>query len=140
MGCAIWSLWWLHLISYLEPLTPFKKLYGATHFFRLVAPFCRLFGATQSFLGGGSIEKAIWSHQNIGSSCLDILRPYSGHVTDSRDLTKVADAGKKKLNLFVFLLCVMPAPSSECQHPEAWPASTYGHLREWYIRMKSSFH
>ena len=23
-----------------------------------------------------------------------------------------------------------PAPSSECQHPEAWPASTYGLLRE----------
>ena len=23
----------------------------------------------------------------------------------------------------------MPAPSSECQNPEAWPASTYGHLR-----------
>ena len=22
-----------------------------------------------------------------------------------------------------------PAPSSESQHPEAWPASTYGHLR-----------
>ena len=24
----------------------------------------------------------------------------------------------------------MPAPSAESQHPEAWPASTYGHLRE----------
>ena len=23
----------------------------------------------------------------------------------------------------------MPAPSSERKHPEAWPASTYGHLR-----------
>ena len=23
----------------------------------------------------------------------------------------------------------MPAPSAECQHPEAWPASTYGYLR-----------
>ena len=23
----------------------------------------------------------------------------------------------------------MPAPSAEIQHPEAWPASTYGHLR-----------
>ena len=23
----------------------------------------------------------------------------------------------------------MPAPSAERQHPEAWPASTYGHLR-----------
>ena len=22
-----------------------------------------------------------------------------------------------------------PAPSAESQHPEAWPASTYGHLR-----------
>ena len=30
---------------------------------------------------------------------------------------------------FVFLLCGMPATSTECQHPEAWPASTYGHLR-----------
>ena len=27
------------------------------------------------------------------------------------------------------LLYGTPAPSSECQHPEAWPASTYGHLR-----------
>ena len=33
----------------------------------------------------------------------------------------------------------MPAPSSKCQHPEAWPASTYGHLREGYLRIKSSF-
>ena len=24
----------------------------------------------------------------------------------------------------------MPAPSAESQHPEAWPASTFGHLRE----------
>ena len=23
----------------------------------------------------------------------------------------------------------MPAPSAESQHPEEWPASTYGHLR-----------
>ena len=23
----------------------------------------------------------------------------------------------------------MPAPSAERKHPEAWPASTYGHLR-----------
>ena len=29
-----------------------------------------------------------------------------------------------------FLLYGTPAPSSECQHPEAWPASTYGNLRE----------
>ena len=28
------------------------------------------------------------------------------------------------------LLYGTPAPSSERQHPEAWPASTYGHLRE----------
>ena len=44
-------------LSYLEPLVaPFKKLYGATHFFCLleapnlfggVAPFKKLFGATQ---------------------------------------------------------------------------------------------
>ena len=31
---------------------------------------------------------------------------------------------------FFSLLYGMPAPSSECQHPEAWPASIYGHLRE----------
>ena len=24
----------------------------------------------------------------------------------------------------------MPAPRAEPQHPEAWPASTYGHFRE----------
>ena len=42
-------------LKYLESLAPFKKLYGATHFFRLVAPFSRLFGATQSFFVGGSI-------------------------------------------------------------------------------------
>ena len=28
------------------------------------------------------------------------------------------------------LLYGTPAPSAESQHPEAWPASTYGHLRE----------
>ena len=32
------------------------------------------------------------------------------------------------LNLFCFSI-VRPAPSSECPHPEAWPAITYGHLR-----------
>ena len=33
-------------MSYLEPLALFKKLYGTTHFFNLVASFSRLFGAT----------------------------------------------------------------------------------------------
>ena len=70
-------------------MAPFKKLYGATLFFNLLAPFSRLFGANQSFLGGGSIKKAIWSHPNIEILCRDILRPWSGHVTDSRDLNKV---------------------------------------------------
>ena len=38
---------------------------------------------------------------------------------------------KKELAYRVFLLLYgMPAPSAERQHPEAWPASTYGHLRE----------
>ena len=32
-------------------------------------------------------------------------------------------------NFGFFLLYGMPAPSAECQHPEAWPDSTYGHLR-----------
>ena len=50
-GWAIWSYRWLHLISYLQPLAPYKKLYGATHFFNIVAPFSRLFGAKQK-LGG----------------------------------------------------------------------------------------
>ena len=31
--------------------------------------------------------------------------------------------------LFFSLLFGTPAPSSERQHPEAWPASTYGYLR-----------
>jgi len=31
----------------------------------------------------------------------------------------------------------MPAPSTERQHPEAWPASIYGHLREGYLRKHS---
>ena len=30
---------------------------------------------------------------------------------------------------FLSLLYGTPAPSIESQHPEAWPASTYGHLR-----------
>ena len=30
---------------------------------------------------------------------------------------------------FFSLLYGTPAPTSERQHPEAWPASTYGHLR-----------
>ena len=29
----------------------------------------------------------------------------------------------------VSLLNGMPAPNAERQHPEAWPSSTYGHLR-----------
>ena len=39
-------------LSYLEPLAPSRKLYGATQFFLLVlvAPLRRLFGATQSFI------------------------------------------------------------------------------------------
>ena len=38
---------------------------------------------------------------------------------------------KKNLKDFRFfsLLYGTPAPSAEPQHPEAWPASTYGHLR-----------
>ena len=38
--------------------------------------------------------------------------------------------GVGKLDFF-FLLSIVgtPAPSSERQHPEAWPASTYGYLR-----------
>ena len=34
-----------------------------------------------------------------------------------------------KFSCFVILLYGTPAPSTECQHPEAWPASTYVHLR-----------
>ena len=35
---------------------------------------------------------------------------------------------------FFSLLYGMPAPSAERQHPEAWPASTYGHLKvSWSI-------
>ena len=31
---------------------------------------------------------------------------------------------------FFSLLYGTPAPSTECQHPEAWPAIIYRHLRE----------
>ena len=31
---------------------------------------------------------------------------------------------------FFSLLFAIPAPSTESQHPESWPASIYGHLRE----------
>ena len=34
---------------------------------------------------------------------------------------------------FFSLLYGTPAPSSERKHPESWPASTYGHLREGYL-------
>ena len=34
------------------------------------------------------------------------------------------------LFFFFLLLCRIPAPSAERQHTVAWPASTYGHLRE----------
>jgi len=39
--------------------------------------------------------------------------------------------------LFCSLLYGMPASSAERQHPEAWPASIYGHLREGYLRKHS---
>ena len=34
---------------------------------------------------------------------------------------------------FFSLLYDTPAPSAESQHLEAWPVSTYGHLREGYL-------
>ena len=39
--------------------------------------------------------------------------------------------------LFFSLLYGMPAPSTERQHPEAWPARIYGHLSEGYLRINS---
>ena len=39
--------------------------------------------------------------------------------------------------LFFSLLYGMPAPSSESQLLEAWPASIYGHLREGYLSVPS---
>ena len=39
------------------------------------------------------------------------------------------EGGQYKL-FFLSLLYGMPAPSAECRHPEAWPASTYRHLKE----------
>ena len=40
------------------------------------------------------------------------------------------EGGLQASLLFFLLLYGMPAPSAECQHPEARPASIYGHLRE----------
>ena len=41
-----------------------------------------------------------------------------------------AGTANKKLDFSFFsLLYGTPALSAERQHPEAWPASTYGHLR-----------
>ena len=41
-----------------------------------------------------------------------------------------AGGGEVQTRLSFFsLLYGTPAPSAERQHPEAWPASTYGHLR-----------
>ena len=48
----------------------------------------------------------------------------------------MGDSGHK-LDFHFVLLYRMPAPSAECQHPEAWPASIYGHLREGYLRKRS---
>ena len=47
-----------------------------------------------------------------------------------------AEGGAANYTFVFSLLYGKPAPSSECQHPEAWPASTYGHLREGHLRMK----
>ena len=38
---------------------------------------------------------------------------------------------------YVFLLYGTPAPSTECQNPEAWSASIYGHLKEFYCSKAS---
>ena len=35
-----------------------------------------------------------------------------------------------------YLLCGTPTPSAESQHPKAWQASIYGHLRKGYLRKK----
>ena len=39
-----------------------------------------------------------------------------------------------RLSFFSSLLYGTPAPSAERQHPEAWPASTYGHWRGVNLR------
>ena len=36
---------------------------------------------------------------------------------------------------FCSLLYGTKAPIAQCQQPEAWPTSIYGHLREWTVRM-----
>ena len=36
------------------------------------------------------------------------------------------------------LLYSTPAPSAELQHPEAWPASTYGYLRGVSLKIVSA--
>ena len=50
---------------------------------------------------------------------------------DFSAISKVGLPSEVRASLSFFLLLYgMPAPSAERQHPEAWPASTYGHLRE----------
>ena len=39
---------------------------------------------------------------------------------------------------FFSLLYGTPANCAESQRLEAWPASIYGHLREWYISLMAS--
>ena len=64
-----------------------------------------------------------WSYQGLIFSAIY----YQGWIFFST-LTTNASSTESHQPLFS-LLYAMPVPRIECQHPEAWPTSTYGHLR-----------
>ena len=77
---------------------------------------------------------AMFKTQNVAEqysplNCMLIVQHF---VYNFAQFCKILGRGGRvqtRLSFFFSLLYGMPAPSSECQHPEAWPASTYGHLR-----------
>ena len=70
----------------------------------------------------------------VEDNCRPKRRQIRGQLSSIED-----DVCLYKKAIYHFLYSTA-APSAEYQHPEAWPASTYGHFKEGYLIMKSSFH
>ena len=60
----------------------------------------------------------------------------TGSVQVNNSLLTSTPKKQTKLRFSSSLLYGTPASSAESQHPEAWPASIYRHLREGYLRKK----
>ena len=64
--------------------------------------------------------------KNIHLICCNVIK------TDNKPTRQ---GGCRKLAYRVVFIYGMPTPSAECQHPEAWPASTFerGGISEWNL-------